>query len=194
MLSLIWAALIVATLHALLPMHWLPYVTVATTNKSSVARLLGMTVMGTLIHLASTAALTALALLLSFGTTHTIGHGMERAGGLVLVLLALLYLFLPARVAQLGDRVTWFLAVGVGIQPCVELVPLILVAALSGPTVTALVGAIWAATTMVISLALVLCGYWSFKLGWIRSLGAYAHLLTGGVLLLCAAGLFWHTH
>jgi nickel/cobalt exporter len=193
-LSLVWAALSVAMLHTLLPVHWLPYVTVARSNGWNVVRLLGLTLAGTLVHLLSTTALTAIALLLSYGASHTVGHTMERAGAGVMVVLAMFYLLLPAKVKRWSDRMTWFLAVGVGIQPCIELVPLVLVAAISGPAATALVGATWAVTTILLSLALVLCAYWGITLGWTRWFARYAYVITGLVLGLSAAGLFFHAH
>lgn len=193
-MALFSAALSVALLHTLLPMHWLPYVTVARSNGWNVARLIVMTLVGTLIHLISTAALTSVALLLSYGASHTIGHATERAGAGVMVLLAVLYLCLPAMVRRWSDRLTWILAVGVGIQPCVELVPLILVAAISGPAATVLVGVTWAVTTTALSLALVLCAYWGITLGWTKWLSRYAYPTTGLVLLLSAGALFLHSH
>jgi nickel/cobalt exporter len=193
-LSLYWAALSVALLHTLLPVHWLPYVTVARSNGWPMSRLIGLTLAGTLIHLASTAVLTAIALLLSYGASHAVGHTLERAGAGVLLLLAMLYCFLPAKVRRWNDRLTWFLAVGVGIQPCVELVPLVLVAAIAGPAATVAVGATWAATTVLLSLVLVLCGYWGMTLGWTKWLATRAYVITGLVLFLSALGLLWHTH
>lgn len=193
-MNLFWAALSVAVLHTLLPVHWLPYVTVARSNGWPVARLMGMTLAGTLIHLASTAVLTATALVLSYGASHAVGHTLERAGAGLLLILAVLYFCLPAKVERWSNRVSWFLAVGVGIQPCVELVPLILVAAMSGPAVTALVGATWAATTLSLSLVLVLCGYWGLGSGWTRWFARYAYVVTGLVLLLSGVGLFLHAH
>lgn len=193
-MSLLWAALTVALLHTLLPVHWLPYVTVARANGWPVARLVGTTAAGTLIHLLSTAALTTIALVASYGASHALGHMLERAGAGLVLILGLLYMCLPARVAQLSDRLTWLLAVGVGIQPCIELIPLMLIAAMSGPAATVLVGATWAATTAVLALSLALCGYWGIGLGWTQRLAAYGNVITGLVLLLSGLGLFWHAH
>ena len=193
-LGLLGAALSVAVLHTLLPAHWLPYVTVARSNGWPAARLMGLTLAGTLIHLVSTALLTAIALVLSYGASHTLGHTLERAGAGLLLILAVLYFFLPARIERWSERLTWLLAIGVGIQPCIELVPLMLVAAASGPTATVVVGATWAFVTIALSLALALCGYWGITLGWTRRLATYAYPITGLVLFLSGAGLFMHAH
>jgi hypothetical protein len=49
------------------------------------------------------------------------------AGGILLILLALGYLLAPDGLEQRNRMVAWLLAVGVGIQPCVELIPVILI-------------------------------------------------------------------
>lgn len=193
-MSLFWAALSVATLHALLPVHWLPYVTVARSKGWPVRRLIIMNLLGTFIHLASTIAITALAFLLSYATTHRAGHAMEWAGAALLLMLATLYLFFPAKVEQWSGKLSWMLAVGVGIQPCIELIPLMLVAAISGTAATLIVGATWAITTIALSLVLVVSAYYGLTLGWTKRLQPYAYVITGLVLLVSGGALFWHAH
>jgi nickel/cobalt exporter len=191
---LAWAAVSVAILHTILPVHWLPYVTVAKANGWSLLRALGVTAVGMLIHLASTFVITLLALLLSHGLTHTTSHVMERAGAVVLIALALLYLLFPARLQRWYARVGWFLAVGVGIQPCVELVPLMVVAAAVGTSSALLVGGAWTITTFALSLLLVAGGMWGIGTGWAAWAGKYGYVITGVVLLISGASALVHTH
>ena len=66
------------------------------TGRWSLLRALGVTAAGMLVHLISNLIITLLALLLSHGLTHATNDWMARAGGLLLLALAAMYLLFPA--------------------------------------------------------------------------------------------------
>lgn len=191
-MTFLWAAFSIAALHTLLPSHWLPYVSVAKANRWPLARLWGVTLGGMLLHLLSTAILLAMGLLLSYGLSHTAGHAAERVGGALLLVMALLYLLLGRKIVRWQGRMAWLLAVGVGIQPCVEVIPLLLAAAATGVRETILVGVTWAITTLLFSFGLVTAAYWGIKLGWARLSLDQARWVTGLVLLLAGLSILLH--
>jgi nickel/cobalt exporter len=192
--AFLWAALSVAVFHTLLPPHWLPYVAAAKSNRWTYPRLLLFTLIGTVVHLASTLALTALALLLSYGLSHFAGHVMERIGAYLLILLSMMYFFIPQRLDRWSASMNWVLAVGVGIQPCIEFIPLMLVATAAGTVATMVVGFTWAVTTLVISLALVTAGFWGLPWTWTERTQTYARWVAGILMLVSAILSLMHTH
>jgi hypothetical protein len=193
-MAYLWAALSVAALHTLLPVHWLPYVVMGKENGWGLPRLLRMVVGGTLVHLASTFALTAVTAFISFGLSHVAGHAMERAGALLLVGLSALYLAAPEWLDRWKARLGWFLAFGVGIQPCVELIPLMLAAATVGTMATVLVGTTWAVTTLCLTVMLVIAGFLGLPWQWTSRVQRFSRFIVGLLLLLSGSMTLLHTH
>lgn len=193
-MAYLWAALGIATLHGLSPGHWLPYVVAARANGWHTARLVAMTVGGTLLHLTATFLLTALALLLSYGLSHLAGHALQWLGGGLLILLGLAYCFRPEQLAAWSARGSWLLLVGIGIQPCAEVIPLLIAAALAGPAPLLLAAGTFAVTTLLLVPVLVIVASLGLAPLLIERHTRLLNGLTGGVLLLAGLLSLQHTH
>jgi len=188
------AALGIALVHGLSPAHWLPYVAAARANGWTATRLGVMTLGGTLLHLVATFTLTLLALLLSYGTGHLAGDAVTRAGGALLILLALAYLLAPDALARWSGRAGWLLLVAVGVQPCVEVIPLLLVAAVAGSTALVLAAGTFAATTLLLVPGFALAGFWGFQRTLTARTDRLARQLAGLILLLAGLLSLYHSH
>lgn len=193
-MAFVWAALGTALLHTLSPAHWLPYVAVGKTNRWLLARLLWVALGGIALHLVSTGVLLLLALLVNYGLSHVAGHALERVGAGLLLLLGLGHLVLPQHLARWSERMGWALAVSVGIQPCIEVIPLMLIAAASGVAATLVTGITWAVTTFTVSLVLVAIGYRGLQGAWVERALRGTRWILGGVLLLSGILALLHTH
>lgn len=189
-----WAAFGVAFFHTILPVHWLPYVAAARADRWTWSRLLKVTAAGTAVHLASTALLTLLVVLLSHGLARFAGQTGLMAGSLLLILLALAYLLAPAWLERRNRQMAWLLAAGVGIQPCAELIPVLLIASTGGPMAVVAAAATWAATVPVVSLALVSAGFWGLRWNGLDRAMPFVRAGAGCTILISGILSLWHGH
>lgn len=89
LLTSIWTAII----HTLIPDHWLPFVLVARARKWSLKKALWGAGLSNLFHVALTATLGMVALVVGLQLSRAIGEAMEQVAGVLLVLFGLGYAF-----------------------------------------------------------------------------------------------------
>lgn len=186
MLIFALAAVWVAMGHAVLPQHWLPYAAAGRERWWPLGRVLRFALAGTAVHLVSTAVIGGLSLLLSFGLVHSLGHDLGRLGGWLVLAMGLLYLLPARRVRRALRPASLLMAAAIGMEPCTDVIPLLLLASLTGVAAVLTVAAVWLAVTVLTALVLVAVAYRSLAaLDWLTP--QRARHVAAALLLMCGA-------
>jgi len=146
---LLLAAVSTAAFHALFPDHWLPFVLVARARRWSLKRTLWVTGLSNLLHIAVTVILGMVALVVGLEFSQAVGEAMERATGIMLIVFGLGYAFWSwRRGSKHGHRPekypedkisAYSLAVVLGVDPCVPVLPIFFASSTLGAPSTALI-------------------------------------------------------
>ena len=117
----------------MIPDHWLPLVLVARARKWSLKKALWVAGLSNLFHVALTATLGMVALVVGLQLSRAIGEAMEQVAGVLLVLFGLGYAFwswrgggehshAPAK--RFEEASAYLLALILGMDPCVAAFPI----------------------------------------------------------------------
>lgn len=196
---LIGTAISTAVLHTLIPDHWLPFVLIGRAREWSLRRTVLVSGLSTLIHIMLSLALAWGAIVAGSMAAGAIGHSLERASGVLLVVFGGLYAgwawrkgghFHPggALLHQSGGHVDcsgdegpahpehlhyhadgamigqpagpggFYLAVIVGLNPCVLVLPIVLAAVEQGAAAVMQVALAYGVTTGVLMVGLSALG------------------------------------
>lgn len=201
-ISVLIAVFTIALIHAVLPHHWIPFALVGKSQGWSLYRTLGVTTISSLGHSVVTIAMGIMVALLGF---HIARHaeGMEIVTGIVLVAMGLVYVFMPDRHVHehgpvdpaISDRAAALsLFTMVTLSPCVELLPMFLVASkFSWPDI-ALLGVVLAAANAVGMVLLTALAYKGVQ--WLRleRLEHHERTVVGSTLLIIGIGLILYSY
>lgn len=201
---LVGMATLAAITHSLVPDHWVPYVVVARAHHWSRRRTIGMAAIGAAAHLVSTGAV---GLVLGLFYQGVLGRGkmVEDLTGLLVVGIGAWFLLRGLARARSGrthgdfcghgerhrtGRPDSFLLGAVfGLRPCVEALPIFLMAAAKGFAVAAAAILGWAAASILGMIAVVYIGRAQLerlRLGWLE---AYAEALAGLTIVIVGLGV-----
>ncbi len=190
-------SIITATVHALLPNHWFPFVAAARAYGWQMKQLLRFTALVGLAHAAVMVGLGALVGLLGEGVTHFFHDQAPKVVGIVLLGLAGLFLFAPRfyghkhihhpeceHACDKGEAVTLVgLFIALTFSPCEGLLPIFFAAAARLGWAKALgIIALSSLFTVTFVVGLVLLSYKGWSLGFTRLKESHERYLVSGLL------------
>ncbi|MBC3789254.1 hypothetical protein [Spirosoma utsteinense] len=170
--ALITGSLLLSVLHALIPSHWLPFVTIGQTEQWSLRQTLVVTAISGLAHTISTTLLGILVSLAGWQLAEGYQNLLERAIPLLLLMLGLWYLMQHLRHRHVHDHIdagsvrkarsfsALILSLGVVmfLSPCLEIEAYFLSAGVQGWGAVVLVAIIYNVITLSGMLLMVTLG------------------------------------
>jgi nickel/cobalt exporter len=211
-IALVFTTIATAVVHTLIPDHWLPFVLVSRSQGWTVRQTLFLTTVSALLHVSVSIALGVVVAVAGQGAEEIVGiaEGLEWLGGAMLVLFGIVYmvwfLLRGGHVHSFGlhphhgslevehhgsgrspraRRLTGFtLALIVGFNPCILVIPIIYGAVqLSELTLTAVILA-FSATTVLTMVGSTLLGLRGASRLTSTFLTRYGEALSGGLIAL----------
>jgi hypothetical protein len=201
-ISVLIAVFTIALIHAILPHHWIPFALVGKSQGWSLYRTLGVTTISSLGHSAVTIAMGVVVAFLGFQVARH-AEDMEMLTGVILIVMGLVYVFMSNKhvhdhgpaAPPISDRTAALsLFTMVTLSPCVELLPMFLVASkFSWPDI-ALLGVVLAAANVVGMVLLTALAYKGVQ--WLRleRLEHHERTVVGSTLLIIGIGLMLYSY
>jgi hypothetical protein len=201
-ISVLIAVFTIALIHAILPHHWIPFALVGKSQGWSLYRTLGVTTVSSLGHSAVTIAMGVVVAFLGFQVARH-AEGMEIVTGIVLVVMGLVYVSKsnththdhgPIDPALSDRAATLSLFTMVTLSPCVELLPMFLVASKFSWADVALLGVVLAVANAVGMVLLTALAYKGVQ--WLRleRLEHHERTVVGSTLLIIGLGLILYSY
>ncbi|NBB88562.1 MAG: hypothetical protein GVX96_02085 [Bacteroidetes bacterium] len=189
------ASLSLAVIHALIPNHWIPLVTIAKAESWTMRESLVVTGLTGIAHSLGTIAIGIALGYVGMQITHQFQMFSELIAPLILIVLGLVYLILntqhnhhhmPTAMEQKKSKIAIIIALVLSmfLSPCLEMESYFLVAAKEGWPGLALVSAVFLTATTSVMIILVFLGFKSLKSMHWHFLEQYEKKITGIVLIL----------
>ena len=192
------ASLSLSVIHAMIPNHWIPLVTISKAESWSMKESLVVTALTGIAHSTGTITIGIALGYVGMQLSHQFEQFSEIIAPLILIVLGVVYLSLGARHnhkhinTEVDKRkskaaIIFALTLSMFLSPCLEMESYFLVAAKEGWAGIALVSAVFLFATTAVMLLLVFLGFQSLQhLHW-DWLEKYEKKITGVVLLLIGA-------
>lgn len=174
--EVIMGTLVLSLLHALIPSHWLPFITIGKAERWPERRTLGVTALAGAAHTISTSLLGLVVALAGYGLSENYHDLSERVIPAVLLVLGVYYLMQHLRHRHTHDHVDIrrvrersfmallvSLCLGMFLSPCLEVEAYFLSAGALGWKAVGAVALIYNVVTLVGMLGMVWFGYRSLK-------------------------------
>lgn len=205
-LFLVGTAILAALLHSLVPDHWVPYVVIGRAHHWTRRHSIWMAGVGAMAHLASTAAVgLVMGLFFQGFLRRDGGESVENLTGFLVIGIGAWFLIrgltrsgrglTHAEVCGHNERQahqedSLFLGAVFGLRPCVEALPIFLLAASRGILAVVLTILGWALASIFGMIGVVYLGFTRLErinLGWLEQ---HAETLAGGIIILVGLGVF----
>ena len=186
------ATFIIATLHSLLPSHWLCFVVIGRARQWSLRRALATTAAAGALHAVSTFALGVGLLLTRVRVADRFEQHVEAVAAAVLVGCGLLYLVLHAAGKGHHHAHDEKMAIGtllatMTFSPCVPAIMIFLGVAEPSPRVVGLLGVLLLAATVGVMMVLVAISYVGAEAARLKIADRYEKLIIGLTLVALGA-------
>lgn len=192
------ATFIIATLHSLLPSHWLCFVVIGRARQWSLRRALGTTALAGTLHALSTFALGVGLLATRVRAAERLEGYVETGAAAVLVACGLIYLVL--HVARKGHSHEHDETMALGtlfatmtFSPCVPAIVIFLGVAEPSALVVGMLGVLLLAATVGVMLLLVALSYVGAEAARLKIAGRYEKLIIG-LTLVALGGVTYGVH
>lgn len=186
------ATFIIATLHSLLPSHWLCFVVIGRARQWSLRRVLATTAAAGTLHAVTTFALGIGLLVMRVKAAERLEGYVESVAASILVICGAIYLILHATGKGHHHAHDERLAIGtllvsMTISPCVPAIVIFLGVAEPSALVVGLLGVLLLAATVGVMLALVSISYVGAEAARLKFAGRYEKLVIGLTLVALGA-------
>jgi nickel/cobalt exporter len=206
MIHLLLDSLLLSMIHALIPNHWLPLISISKSERWTLWETLSATLLTGLAHCLSTMVLGGGFGLVGYQLAKYYALFTQVAAPAVLMTIGLIYLVLhftrkrhfhpqgkPVEGLQSKTAIILSLSVAMFFSPCLEMQPYYLTAGIHGWAGIALVSAVYLTVTLTGMMVLVYLAYHSMERFKFSFLEHYERALTGSIFILL--GLFsFYTH
>ncbi len=211
MIEIFIASFSLAVVHALIPNHWIPLVTIAKAESWTLRESLGVTALTGLAHSSGTIAIGLALGFVGIQISNQFELFTELVAPLILVIMGIFYIWfskghthdhLSSEVEDKKSKIAiiFALTLSMFLSPCLEMETYFLVAAKEGWPGLALVSVVFLLATTSVMLILVYLGFQSLKNMHWEFLERYEKKITGiiliiiGILTLVLQYNHWHFH